>query len=380
LKTGDDINIRDFELERYFARYEFAVKYIMSASDCESLPMNELLRMADPETLDLWKNLKLGYTESQGHPLLRKEISRLYDSIKTEEILTLAPEEGIFIAMNCVLKRGDHAVVTFPAYQSLYELANSLGCKITRWSSSLENGWELDLNFLENSIRKETRIIIVNFPQNPMGYMPSRKKFMDIVKIARDHDLFLFSDEMYRMLEYGSERLPPACDVHEKAISLSGLSKAFSLPGLRMGWLATKDGSLFKKIASFKDYTTICGSAPTEILAIMALRAKNEILSRNLEIIKRNIGLTEEFFSRHGELFSWVKPNGGSVAFPLLKSKTGVDKFCEDVLKKENMMILPGSVFDFPGNHFRIGLGRENFPACLKILEKYVKSSKLKRI
>lgn len=374
------MDMKDFKLERYFAKYEFAVKYVMSASDCEGLPMDELLQMADSESLKLWKNLKLCYTESQGHPLLRKEISKLYNTIRPEEILTLAPEEGIFIAMNCMLKRGDHAIVTFPAYQSLYELANALGCKITRWSSSIENAWELDLNFLENSINKETKMLIVNFPQNPMGYMPSRKKFMEIVKIARNHDLFLFSDEMYRMLEYGSERLPSACDVYDKAVSLFGLSKTFSLPGLRMGWLATKDEKLFKKIASFKDYTTICSSAPSEILGIMALRAKNEIIKRNLQIIKNNIKLTDEFFSKHGNLFSWVKPKAGSVAFPKLKSKIGTDKFCEDVLKKENLMILPGSVFEFPGNHFRIGLGRKNFPACLRILEKYIKNSELKWI
>lgn len=374
------MEIRDFEMERYFAKHEFSVKYLMSSSDCESLSMRELLSMADHETLELWKNLRLGYTETQGHPILRKEISGLYENIAPENILTFAPEEGIFVAMNCIVKKGDHAIVTFPAYQSLHEVLKYVGCSVTRWEHDRENGWELDLGKLENSITNKTKLLVVNFPHNPTGYLPSAKKFREILNIAEKHDLFLFSDEMYWLLDSGAEKLPPACDLYEKAVSLFGLSKTFAMPGLRMGWLATKDRELFKRFVSFKDYTTICGSAPAEILAIMALRAKNEIINRNLEIIRRNTGLADGFFSEHGNLFSWVKPKAGSVAFPKLKSKTNIDDFCEDVVREKNLMILPGSVFDFPGNHFRVGLGRRNFRECLEMLESYLAGSGLKPI
>jgi len=181
------------------------------------------------------------------------------------------------------------------------------------------------------------------------------------------------SDEMYWLLEHGGERLPSACDVYEKAVTLFGLSKTFSLPGLRIGWLVTKNNSLFKKLASFKDYTTICNSAPSEILAIMALKVQNKIVDKNLKIIKSNKKSTNDFFSKHSGFFSWIVPKGGSVAFPKLTSRIKIDKFCSDVIKMKNLTILPGTVFDFPGNHFRIGIGRKNLPECLEILEEYLK-------
>ena len=117
------MSINPFKLERYFAKYEFKVKYLFSSSDCESLAMAELLQMASPESLEIWQGLKLGYTESPGHPLLRAEIARLYQQIKPENVLVAAPEEAIFVAMQTMLKAGEHAIVVSPVYQSLYEIA-----------------------------------------------------------------------------------------------------------------------------------------------------------------------------------------------------------------------------------------------------------------
>ena len=127
------MKIQPFKLERYFARYEFSAPYLLSSSDCEALTLPELLAMADEQTLGLWNNLKLGYTESQGHHLLREEVARLYQNIQPEELLIITPEEGIFIAMNALLDQGDQVVTTFPGYQSLYEIANAMGCQVSHW-------------------------------------------------------------------------------------------------------------------------------------------------------------------------------------------------------------------------------------------------------
>ncbi|MCX7671276.1 MAG: aminotransferase class I/II-fold pyridoxal phosphate-dependent enzyme, partial [Anaerolineae bacterium] len=147
------MRIADFTLERFFAAHEFNARYLLSASDCEALTQAELLALAGPDTLALWRDLKLGYTESAGHPLLRTAVGQLYAGIAADEVLIAAPEELIFIAMNVLLAAGDHAIVTFPGYQSLYEVAHALGAAVTRWTlRPTADGWRLDLDELERSI------------------------------------------------------------------------------------------------------------------------------------------------------------------------------------------------------------------------------------
>jgi len=360
------MNLRPFKLERYFVKYEFSAKYLLSSSDCDGLSQSELLNLADDETRSLWEKLTLGYTESLGHPLLRDEISKLYQGITADDCLVVVPEEGIYVALNSILRKGDHAICTFPGYQSLYEVAEGLGCEVTGWEPEEENGWRFDPGFLEHTIRPNTRLVIVNFPHNPTGYLPSKEDYERIVESARKRGLYLFSDEMYRFLEYGSDcRLPSACEVYDRAISLCGMSKTFGMAGARIGWLVTRDRSLLARMAAFKDYTTICGSAPSEVLAIIALRAKDAIISRHLARIGRNIGLLDRFFVEYQDMFEWIRPRAGTIAFPRLKGKLGALDFCQTVAKEANIMLLPSTVYDYDDRHFRVGFGRENMPEAL---------------
>jgi aspartate/methionine/tyrosine aminotransferase len=361
------MNIPPFKLERYFAQHEFSAPYMLSASDCESLTLDELLGMADALGQELWRGLHLGYTESQGHPLLRQEVAALYQTLSSDDVLIAAPEEAIFIAMNVLLEPGDHVIVTFPGYQSLYEIAQALGCRVTRWTLQVREGeWDLDLGALAASITPRTRMLVINFPHNPTGYLPTAAQLEGIIELAREHDLVLFSDEMYRLLEYEpATRLPAACDRYEKGVSLSGLSKTFALPGLRIGWLATRDKNLCTKMQAFKDYTTICSSAPSEALAIIALRAKDEIKDRSLDIILENLRFAEAFFAEHDDWLGWLRPGAGSVAFPRLLRGVSIDGFCSEALHERGVLIVPGSLFDYPGNYFRLGLGRTGLPEAL---------------
>jgi aspartate/methionine/tyrosine aminotransferase len=368
--------IKPFKLERYFAQYEFKLKYLLSPSDCESLSMDELLKMASAGSLDLWQGLRLSYTESQGHPLLRAEITRLYQHIPPEEVIIAAPEEAIFIVMQTLLRPGDQVVVVSPAYQSLHEIAHSIGCDVTNWTlePGLDHNWHLDLGQLEDSLTARTRLLVINFPHNPTGHTLSRGELDSVIGLARKHGLTLFSDEMYRLLEYdAADQLPPVCDLYEKGISLSGLSKSFALPGLRIGWLATQESALLERWLAYKDYTTICNSAPGEILGLIALQNKERIVRRNLDIIHANLESAERFFGEHAQYFSWFRPKAGSVAFPEWLGDRPVEQFCQDVLEKQGVMIVPGSLFDFPGNHFRIGLGRKNLPEALEHVSRVLK-------
>jgi len=366
--------IQPFKLERYFARYEFSVKYLLSSSDCEGLLLSELLQMASPESLELWQNLKLSYTESAGHPLLRTEISHGYTQFKPENVLIAVPEEAIFIAMQTLLRAGDHVVAIAPAYQSLHELAISIGCSLTLWElEPASQGWSLDLDKLESSLTEQTRLLVLNFPNNPTGFIPTRQQFDNILALAQKHDLYVFSDEMYRLLESDpASRLPSVSDVYEKGIALSGLSKSYALPGLRIGWLTTRQDDLIEDWLGFKDYTTICNSAPSEILAIIALQNTAQIVARNLEIIRRNISLAEQFFSKYSRLVEWHSPQAGSIGFPKWLGAGTVDDFCQKALAQQGLMIVPGSIFNYPGSHFRIGLGRKNFGEALEHLDEYL--------
>ena len=359
-----------FKLERFFARHEFTARHLLSASDCEALSLGELLALAAPESRALWEDLRFGYTESQGHPLLRAEVARLYGSILPAQVMIAAPEEAIFVLLHSLVGPGDHAVVLTPAYQSLYEVARGAGCDVTRWDLRPEGGaWRLDLDELRRGLTPRTRLVVVNFPHNPTGFIPPRQDFEAIVGIARERGLYLLGDEMYRCLEHDpAARLPPTCEVYEKGISLAGLSKSFGLPGLRIGWLAARDTALLDRCQAFKDYTTICNSAPSEVLGIIALQARDKILDRNREIVARNLAAARRFFSARADRFAWLEPQGGSVAFPVWTGPGAVDDFCHRMLDERGVLIVPGSLFDHPGDHFRLGLGRRSLPEALGAL------------
>jgi aspartate/methionine/tyrosine aminotransferase len=368
------MEIKPFKLERYFAEYEFSVKYLLSSSDCDGLVQAELLKLADTETMKLWDGLKLGYTESLGHPLLREEIAGMYQGISPNDCLIITPEEGIFIAMNAVLEKGDHIICTFPGYQSLYEIAESMVCEITKWYPDEKDGWRFDPGFLEQQIKPNTKLIIVNFPHNPTGYLPPKEDFQRIIDIARKHGIYLFSDEMYRYLELNEvDRLPSACEVYEKALSLFGMSKTFGMAGARIGWVITRDSELYQKMTVLKDYTTICSSAPSEILSIIALRAKEKIIETHIKRNNRNLYLLDSFFSEFKVMFEWVRPKAGTIGFPRLANGADSAEFCLKVVKEANIMILPSKVYDYDNQHFRLGFGRENMPEALERFKEYLR-------
>lgn len=370
--------INPFKLERYFAKYEFSVKYLLSSSDCESLSLSELLEMASSESLALWGDLRLGYTESQGHPLLRQEVARLYPGLTPEQTLIAVPEEAIFIAMQTLLTPGDHVIALAPSYQSLYEVARSIGCDVTPWSlHTAPDGWTLNLDELSQAINPRTRLLVINFPNNPTGFVPEHEQFDAILELARQHNLYVFSDEMYRLLEYDpARRLPSVAQVYEKGIALSGLSKSFALPGLRLGWLTSRADGLIERWLEFKDYTTICNSAPSEILGLIALQNGAKIVARNLEIIRANLSIAEQFFfSRHADKIAWYNPQAGSIAFPRWLGDASLEQFCQAALNQQGVMIVPGDLFDQPGAHFRIGMGRKNFAEALEHLDEVLNTA-----
>jgi aspartate/methionine/tyrosine aminotransferase len=370
------VQIAEFALERYFARWEFNARYLLCASDVQGFPMADLLALADDEARGLWDGLALGYTESTGHPLLRREIAALYETIEPDEVLTFAgAEEAVFCLMNVVVGDGDHAIVTWPGYQSLYEVARANGADVTLHELHESNGWAIDLDLLQRQLTPATRLIVVNLPHNPTGMLADRATFARLVEIADDAGVHLLVDEVYRGLEFDpADRLPTGADTAGLGISLGVMSKSFAMAGLRIGWLATHDTELLARCARFKDYTTICSSAPSEILALIALRAHDRVLERSRSIVGANLEHLDGFFEDWADRFEWIRPRAGSIGFPRLTvPAVRIDDWAAELVEAEGVLLIPGSQFGHPGNHFRIGFGRTNLPEALDRLDAFAR-------
>jgi aspartate/methionine/tyrosine aminotransferase len=376
------MKIQPFYTERYYALHEFSAPYLLSASDCESLAVDELLARAGVP-LDTFGRLHLGYTETQGAPTLRCKIAGLYDAVEARQVIGLsAPEEGIFLTMHALLEPGDEVIVLVPCYDSLANMAEYLGCRVARWSfkepDSTQDGdpascgWRLDLADLERLITPRTRLVIVNFPHNPTGYLPSREEWQALVQIVARTGAWLFCDEMYRGLEHDpAARLPSGCDSYERAITLGGLSKTYGLPGLRAGWLALQDRPLRDRILGWKDYTTICASAPSEALAEIALQIGEELGARSRRIILDNLALAEPFFGRWSDAFRWYRPTAGSVGLVALRNGSA-EAFCHQLVAEQGVLLLPSTGMGFGDGHVRFGFGRLSFPEALAQLDNYM--------
>jgi len=368
------MHIADFALERYFARWEFAVDHLLCASDVQGYPMAELLALADDDTRRMWDGLTLGYTESTGHPLLRAEIASLYEDLEPDDVLVFAgAEEAIFCLANVLLSPGDHAVVTWPGYQSLYEVARAAGADVTLHELREEHGWAIDIDLLRSQVTPSTRLVVVNAPHNPTGMQPDRATFDALVALAEEVGAHLLVDEVYRFLEFdGVERLPAGADASPRGISLGVMSKSFAMAGLRIGWLATRDRDVLERCARFKDYTTICSSAPSEVLALIGLRARETVLARSRSIVADNLVALDTFFDAWSDRFTWVRPRAGSVGFPRLTVPgVSIDAWAAGLVEAEGVLLLPGSQFDYGGNHFRLGFGRADLPIALERLERH---------
>jgi aspartate/methionine/tyrosine aminotransferase len=354
--------------------------------------MNELLDMADDECRDIWENLSLAYPFwVQGHPLLRQLIcGGQYEKIDVENINCLAPQEGIYCTMQALLQPGDHVVVAAPIYQSLSEVPRSIGCEVDYWLPELleEDGVEsfrFDPSRLEallRSGRSSTKLVVVNFPHNPTGALPTADEWAEMVRLCEEHGTYLFCDEMYRLLEHdSSRRIPAAADIYERGVSVSGLSKAYGLPGLRLGWVASQDQALMKRVQEIKDYTTICTSAPNEALGIIALRNADQLLVRSQSIVEEGKREMEKFFAQHDDVFRWAEPHAGTFAFPQLCSdQLSSREYCDELVEHAGIMLLPSSLFEWGDSitdveakalgfdrRFRVTYGRRSTGSVLRL-------------
>ena len=366
------MKIAPFRIEQYYAAHEFSAPFMLSSSDAESVAIADLLAL-EPDATDRLLAQRLGYTQPPGALELRAAAANVYENIDDNDVVVVsAAEEGIFLAYHALLQPGDHVVVETPCYESAVQVAVSAGAEVTAWRRRGENGWDHDLDALEQALRPDTRLVYVNTPHNPTGMLMPRGVLDRVVELCAERGAWLFCDEVYRELEHDpADRLPAACDLYERAMSLGSMSKTYGLPGLRLGWLASRDRDALAKIVDLKHYTTICASAPSELLSALALRHRHVLADRSREIVLTNLALLDAFFVRHAAEFSWTRPTAGPIGFARLLDFEETTAFCERLVTEVGVLLLPGAVYDEPG-HVRLGFGRANMPEALERFERWI--------
>ncbi len=290
------MQITPFRIEEYMGQHEFSARYLLSSSDAESVTIADLLAL-EPGAHDAFLQHWCGYTESPGAPWLREALATIYEAIPSSQLIVVsAAEEAIFLFYHALLTPSDHAIVETPCYESALTLPKSTGAAVSEWRRKPENNWAHDLSALESLIRPNTRAIYINTPHNPTGLIMRPEIFRGVLDLAARHNICVFSDEVYRELELNpADRLPAACDLYGRAISLGSVSKTYGLPGLRLAWLASHDTAFLQKLVSLKHYTTICASAPSEFLTALAFRHRQKFIDRNLQIVRHNLPLLSSF-------------------------------------------------------------------------------------
>ena len=370
--------MREFELEKHFSKWEFAARYHMTASDAQSMTVNELLEMAGGNAKEELLNCWLGYTETRGAEDLREAIAGTYEVCKADNIQCFVGiEEGIYAAMRVMLSADDHAIVIVPNYQAAETLPLAI-CETTGVPLLADQNWQLDLDALRDAILPNTKLISINFPNNPTGAIPDRKTLDALIEICREHGIWLFSDEVYRLMEVDeNKRIPQIADIYEKGVSVNVLSKAYGLPGLRIGWAACQDKDLLASLEKYRHYLSICSSGPSERLSVIAFSVKDKLLARNLQIVLENRNKLDSFFADYPDLFDWQHPDGGCVAYPKYLGADGVEAFCHELVETEGVLLLPASIYKSelmktPQQHFRIGMGRKGIDEGLEVMRKFI--------
>jgi aspartate/methionine/tyrosine aminotransferase len=376
---GRAARLPDFRLEAYFSRWEFAARHHLTASDAETTTVAELLALGTDADREAFAALRLGYTETWGTPPLRAAIASTYETCAADDVLVFAgAEEAIYWLMRLLAGPGDHLVVTVPNYQAIETLPLANGADVTGVLLDPLDGWRLDVDAVRAALRPSTTAVVVNVPNNPTGALPDQATWRALAELCDEAGVRLVSDEVYRGIELDSARtLPQAADLLPAAVSVNVMSKAYGLPGLRVGWVACRDHALLEALERHKHYTSICDAGPSEFLATVALRARDQVLARTRGIVAANLPVFDAFFARHPDLFEWAAPDGGCVAFPRYLGADGVEDFCRDLVETEGVLLLPASIYAselarVPADRFRIGVGRRDPEPALEALERFL--------
>lgn len=373
------MQLADFALERFFARYEFNSRYLLCSSDSEPVTTSELLRLANVGS-DALLQLQQTYAESRGSMALRSAIAGNYRQLGANDVLVAAGgQDAIACTFAAVVRPGDDVLAVVPTYQSLVEMPSGFGARVREVHLRRERRFAYDVNEIIHHIQPNTRLVTLATPNNPTGAVLGEAELRQLCEALNRTGTYLLCDEIYRDLL----SLPPpaAADVYDKAISVSGLAKAYGLPGLRIGWLATKDAVVLQRAAAFKDYTSICSSVSSDYLATLALGpAKSALLQAARLRVNERRKVVQKFVLSHSRWFDWLESDPSALDASTLsllawKGSGSTAELCDRLVKDASVLLMPGELFGYPGT-VRLGVGRAGFEQGLALLSQHLNKHK----
>lgn len=351
------MKIKPFAVEEWMNEYEVGAKYNIAETCVDSISLDELFALTGTDKqafLDEFCSRRLTYGDIEGAPEFKKGICNLYQTVKPEEIVTTHGAAGanhhIFYSM---IEPGDHIVSIMPTYQQLYSIPESYGAQVDILELKKENNYLPDLEELRRKVTKDTKMICINNPNNPTGALMSKELLISIVEIAKSVDAYVMCDEVYRHLTQEDVWCDSIVDLYEKGISISSMSKVFSLAGLRLGWIATHDQSVIKSCLSHRDYNLISCGMFDEAIGAIALAHSDKLLERNRQIVRKNLAILDEWVQEEPHV-SYVKPQAGTTALVYYDFDLPSYELCTEMYHKTGAFVTPGDCFEQPKS-MRIG-------------------------
>src|SRR5471032_629069 len=368
----------DFRLISYLSRLEHAVRFPLSSSYPESMSIDTLFELAGKEHRAPFMQTMLDYPPLRGTPELLEATAATYRQVTPRQVISFAgADEAIYASFQMLLEPGDHAVVITPNYQSLESVPMSR-CDVTGVALEADNGWALDVGKVRAALRPNTKVLVINFPHNPTGALISHQKLDELVTLCRERGVWIFSDEVYRLTEFNAaDRLPQLADIYERGISLNVPSKAYGLPGLRIGWVACQDRAWLLKLERMKQYLSICNALPAEILTTLALNARAPILERVMQRSRRNLQCLTDFLAHYPQTFELTLPKAGVLAFARYKGTEGAETFATRLVEEMGVMVIPSVTYaseltPVSEDFLRIGFGRANLEEALGVFDRWL--------
>lgn len=370
------MKIKPFAVEEWMNAWEVGAKYNIAETCVDSISMNELFELTGEDKTEFLNRLcarRLSYGDIEGLPEFRKGVCGLYKTLNIENIVPTHGASGanhhVFYSL---ISPGDRVVSIMPTYQQLYSIPESYGADVQILHLSKENNYLPDLEKLRRLVTPETKMICINNPNNPTGALMSEQMLREIVDIARSADAWILCDEVYRHLSQEDGWCPSIVDLYEKGISVSSMSKVFSLAGLRLGWIATHDMSVVKSCLSHRDYNLVSCGVFDEMLAAAALKHSDKLLERSRKIVRENLQILDDWVSSEPHV-SYVKPEAGTTALVYYDLDISSYEFCEEMYKKTGAFVTPGDCFEVP-HSMRIGYayGKQDLIDGLKAISEYI--------
>lgn len=370
------MKIKPFAVEEWMNAWEVGAKYNIAETCVDSISMNELFELTGEDKTEFLNRLcarRLSYGDIEGLPEFRKGVCGLYKTLNIENIVPTHGASGanhhVFYSL---ISPGDRVVSIMPTYQQLYSIPESYGADVQILHLSKENNYLPDLEKLRRLVTPKTKMICINNPNNPTGALMSEQLLREIVEIARSADAWILCDEVYRHLSQEDGWCPSIVDLYEKGISVSSMSKVFSLAGLRLGWIATHDMSVVKSCLSHRDYNLVSCGVFDEMLAAAALKHRDKLLERSRKIVRENLQILDNWVSSEPHV-SYVKPKAGTTALVYYDLDISSYEFCEEMYKKTGAFVTPGDCFEVP-HSMRIGYayGKQDLIDGLKAISEYI--------